>query len=160
MGSWADPDGIAAEIAIPATARTGSEVGRAGVILDEEAGIKKIIFHPKMMPRIVIADPELTIGLPPQVTAATGMDALSHCVEAWCAPGFHPLADGIAAEGVRSTTAARARFVTGTDLDARGNMWRGSMRDAFRRASADARSVAHDRAVFSSITPHQLVLLP
>jgi alcohol dehydrogenase class IV len=121
--SRADPDGIASVIAIPTTAGTGSEVGRAGVILDEEEGIKKIIFHPKMMPRIVIADPELTIGLPPHVTAATGMDALSHCIEAWCAPGFHPLADGIAAEGVRLIHDWLPRaFRDGADLDARGHM--------------------------------------
>jgi alcohol dehydrogenase len=119
----ADPAGIAAVIAIPTTAGTGSEVGRAGVILDEEERVKKIIFHPKMMPRIVILDPGLTVGLPSHVTAATGMDALSHCVEAWCAPGFHPMADGIAAEGVRLIRRWLPRAVAdGTDLDARGHM--------------------------------------
>jgi alcohol dehydrogenase class IV len=119
----ADPAGIAPVVAVPTTAGTGSEVGRAGVILDEDAGIKKIIFHPAMMPRIVIADPELTVGLPPHVTAATGMDALSHCLEAWCAPGFHPMADGIAAEGVRLIHRWLKRaFEDGTDMDARGHM--------------------------------------
>ena len=121
--SRADPAGIAPVIAVPTTAGTGSEVGRAGVLLDEDAGVKKIIFHPKMMPRIVISDPELTVGLPAHVTAATGMDALSHCLEAWCAPGFHPMADGIAAEGIRLIHLWLRRAVAdGTDLDARGQM--------------------------------------
>ena len=119
----ADEAGIAPVIAVPTTAGTGSEVGRAGVILDEAEGVKKIIFHPKMMPRTVILDPELTIGLPPHVTAATGMDALSHCLEAYCAPGFHPLADGIAAEGVRLIHRWLKRaYDEGGDLEARGNM--------------------------------------
>ena len=97
----ADPDGIAPIVAVPTTAGTGSEVGRAGVIVDETTHTKKIIFHPKMLPAIVISDPELTVGLPPHVTAATGMDALAHCLEAYCAPGFHPMAEGIAVEGLR-----------------------------------------------------------
>jgi alcohol dehydrogenase class IV len=119
----ADPEGIAPVIAVPTTAGTGSEVGRAGVILDETERVKKIIFHPKMMPRIVILDPALTVGLPPHVTAATGMDALSHCIEAWCAPGFHPMADGIAAEGVRLIHLWLKRAVAdGSDLEARGHM--------------------------------------
>ena len=119
----ADPDGIAPIVAVPTTAGTGSEVGRAGVILDEAEGVKKIIFHPDMLPGIVILDPELTLGLPPKVTAATGMDALSHCLEAWCAPGFHPLADGIAAEGVRLIRDWLPRaFDDGSDLEARGHM--------------------------------------
>jgi alcohol dehydrogenase class IV len=92
---------MAQTIAVPTTAGTGSEVGRASVILDETTHLKKIIFHPKMLPVVVISDPELTVGLPPRVTAATGMDALAHCLEAYCAPGFHPLADGIALEGMR-----------------------------------------------------------
>ncbi|MBV9883878.1 MAG: iron-containing alcohol dehydrogenase [Sphingomonadaceae bacterium] len=119
----ADPGGIAPVVAVPTTAGTGSEVGRAGVVLDEEAGVKKIIFHPGMLPAIVILDPELTLGLPLQVTAATGMDALSHCLEAWCAPGFHPLADGIAAEGVRLIHDWLPRaFEDGSDVEARGHM--------------------------------------
>lgn len=96
-----NPDGVAPIIAVPTTAGTGSEVGRASVIVQEETHSKKIIFHPKMLPSIVISDPELTVGLPPHITAATGMDALSHCLEALCAPGYHPMADGIAAEGIR-----------------------------------------------------------
>jgi alcohol dehydrogenase class IV len=93
--------GMAQTIAVPTTAGTGSEVGRASVILDEVTHIKKIIFHPRMLPAVVISDPELSIGLPPRITAATGMDALAHNLEAYCAPGFHPLADGIAVEAMR-----------------------------------------------------------
>ena len=88
-------------VAVPTTAGTGSEVGRAGVIVDESDHTKKIIFHPNMLPAIVISDPELTVGLPPHITAATGMDALAHCLEAYCAPGFHPMCEGIAVEGMR-----------------------------------------------------------
>ena len=97
----ADPAGIAPVVAVPTTSGTGSEVGRASVITNEETHTKKIIFHPKMMPAVVIADPALTAGLPPHVTAATGMDALAHNLEAYLAPGYHPLAEGIAVEGVR-----------------------------------------------------------
>jgi alcohol dehydrogenase class IV len=97
----ADPAGIAPIVAVPTTAGTGSGVGRASVILDEDSHIKKIIFHPKMLPGAVISDPQLTVGLPPHITAATGMDALAHCLEAYCAPGFHPMAEGIAVEGMR-----------------------------------------------------------
>jgi alcohol dehydrogenase class IV len=93
--------GMAQTVAVPTTAGTGSEVGRASVILDETTHVKKIIFHPRMLPAVVISDPELTVGLPPRITAATGMDALAHSLEAYCAPGFHPLADGIAVEAMR-----------------------------------------------------------
>ena len=92
----ANSDKIAPIIAIPTTAGTGSETGRASVILNEKTGVKKIIFHPKFLPSLVILDPVLTIGLPPNITAATGMDALAHNLEAYCAPGYHPMADGIA----------------------------------------------------------------
>ena len=126
VGDWwsrADPAGIAPIVAVPTTAGTGSEVGRAGVILDEEKHTKKIIFHPKMLPSVVILDPELTLGLPPHITAATGMDALAHCLEAYCAPGFHPMADGIAAEGIKLIHDWLERAVVdGSDIDARGNM--------------------------------------
>jgi alcohol dehydrogenase len=126
VGDWwtrADPNGIAPIVAVPTTAGTGSEVGRAGVITDEATHTKKVIFHPKMMPAITICDPELTIGMPPAITAGTGMDALAHCLEAYCAPGFHPMADGIAAEGMRLVKEALARAVAdGRDLDARADM--------------------------------------
>src|SRR6516225_733952 len=101
VGDWwtrADTKGIAPIIAVPSTAGTGSEVGRAAVVTNEATHEKKIIFHPLMLAKVVIADPETTIGLPPFLTAATGFDALAHCFEAYCAPGFHPMAEGIALE--------------------------------------------------------------
>ncbi len=118
-----DPDGIAPIVAVPTTAGTGSETGRASVILDEATEIKKIIFHPKMMPGTVISDPELTLGLPPHITAATGMDALAHCLEAYCAPGYHPMAEGIAVEGMRLVKAWLPVAVKdGSNLAARSHM--------------------------------------
>jgi len=96
-----DENGIAPIIAIPTTSGTGSEVGRASVIVDAQQHVKKIIFHPMMLPQRVIADPALTVSLPAHITAATGMDALSHNMEAYCAPGYHPMADGIAIEAIR-----------------------------------------------------------
>ena len=97
----ANNEKIAPIIAVPTTAGTGSETGRASAIINKETGVKKIIFHPKFLPSIVILDPCLTVGLSPRLTAATGMDALAHNLEAFCAPGFHPMADGIALEGMR-----------------------------------------------------------
>ena len=114
---------IAPIIAVPTTAGTGSETGRASVILNEESGVKKIIFHPKFLPSIVILDPCLTVGLPSKITAATGMDALAHNLEAFCAPGFHPMADGIALEGMRLINKWLLIAVNdGKNLDARMNM--------------------------------------
>jgi alcohol dehydrogenase class IV len=104
IGDWytrAVVEGIAPVIAIPTTAGTGSEVGRGTVITNEETHTKKIIFHPKMLPEIAILDPELTVGMPPRMTAGTGFDALSHCLEAYCTPFYHPLAEGIGVEGIR-----------------------------------------------------------
>ena len=97
----ANNEKIAPIIAVPTTAGTGSETGRASAIINKETGVKKIIFHPKFLPSIVILDPCLTVDLSPRLTAATGMDALAHNLEAFCAPGFHPMADGIALEGMR-----------------------------------------------------------
>ena len=97
----ANDEKIAPIIAVPTTAGTGSETGRASAIINKETGVKKIIFHPKFLPSIVILDPYLTVDLSPRLTAATGMDALAHNLEAFCAPGFHPMADGIALEGMR-----------------------------------------------------------
>jgi len=119
----ADAAGIAPIVAVPTTAGTGSEVGRAGVLTDLSTHSKKVIFHPKMMPGIVICDPELTTGLPPFITAGTGMDALAHCLEAYCAPSYHPLAEGIAVEGVRLVFSNLRRVLSdGADIDARGHM--------------------------------------
>ena len=133
-------------IAIPTTAGTGSEVGRAGVITDEDAHVKRIIFHPKMLPVVVIADPELTVGLPPKVTAATGMDALAHCLEAFCAPGFHPMADGIALEGTRLIREWLPVAVSdGRNLEARGNMLVAASMGAtaFQKGLGSIHSLAH-----------------
>ena len=119
----ADPNKIAPIIAVPTTAGTGSETGRASVILNEELGVKKIIFHPKFLPSIVILDPVLTKDLPKKMTAATGMDALAHNLEAFCAPGFHPMADGIAIEGMRLIKKSLLKAVKdGSDLDARSDL--------------------------------------
>jgi alcohol dehydrogenase class IV len=126
VGDWwtrADPAGILPIIAVPTTAGTGSEVGRAGVITDERSQTKKVIFHPLMMPKIVIADPELTIAMPPFITVGTGMDALAHCLEAYCAPGYHPMADGIAVEGIRLVFENLPKVVANpNDIVARGHM--------------------------------------
>ena len=119
----ANSDNIAPIIAVPTTAGTGSETGRASVILNEETGVKKIIFHPKFLPSIVILDPMLTVGLPPKITAATGMDALAHNLEAYCAPGFHPMADGIALEGMKLIKDWLLEAVSnGSNVEARMNM--------------------------------------
>ena len=119
----ANSDNIAPIIAVPTTAGTGSETGRASVILNEETGVKKIIFHPKFLPSIVILDPMLTVGLPPKITAATGMDALAHNLEAYCAPGFHPMADGIALEGIKLIKDWLLEAVSnGSNVEARMNM--------------------------------------
>ena len=116
-------DKIAPIIAVPTTAGTGSETGRASVILNEDTGVKNIIFHPKFLPSIVILDPILTIDLPPKLTAATGMDALAHNLEAFCAPGFHPMADGIALEGMRLINKSLIiAFKNGSNIEARMNM--------------------------------------
>ncbi len=115
--------GIAPVIALPTTAGTGSEVGRASVITDTDQRVKKIIFHPNMLPQQVILDPELTVDLPPALTAATGMDALSHNLEAFCSPFYHPLADGIAVEGIRLVQQYLPRaFHDGQDIEARTQM--------------------------------------
>jgi alcohol dehydrogenase len=126
IGDWwtrADADKIAPVVAVPTTAGTGSEVGRAGVITQEATHTKRVIFHPKMMPRVVICDPELTVGMPPSITAGTGMDALAHCLEAYCAPSYHPMAEGIAVEGMRLIFANLPRAVANAnDLEARAHM--------------------------------------
>jgi alcohol dehydrogenase class IV len=126
VGDWwtrADADRIAPIVAVPTTAGTGSEVGRAGVITDERTHTKKVIFHPKMMPKVVIADAELTVGMPPMITAGTGMDAVAHCLEAYCAEFYHPMAAGIAAEGLRLAFENLPKaFRNGNDLEARAHM--------------------------------------
>ncbi len=126
IGDWwtrAVPDSIAPVIAIPTTAGTGSEVGRAGVVIDESTHRKVIVFHPKMLPVTVIADPELTIGLPRVLTVGTGLDALSHSLEAICSPGHHPMSHGIGMEGCRLVFAhLPSAAANPTDLEARSQM--------------------------------------
>ena len=119
----ADEKNISPIIAIPTTAGTGSETGRASAIINSRTGVKKIIFHPKFLPSIVILDPVLTKDLSPRLTGATGMDALAHNLEAFCAPGFHPMADGIAIEGMRLIKKSLLKAVKdGSDLDARSDL--------------------------------------
>ena len=119
----ANDEKIAPIIAVPTTAGTGSETGRASAIINKETGVKKIIFHPKFLPSIVILDPVLTVDLSPRLTAATGMDALAHNLEAFCAPGYHPMADGIAIEGMKLIKQSLLIAVkNGKDLNARKDL--------------------------------------
>ncbi len=126
VGDWwtrANHDAIAPIVAVPTTAGTGSEVGRASVITNSQTHVKKIIFHPKFLPEIVICDPELTVGMPKIITVGTGMDAFAHCLEAFSSPFFHPMSQGIALEGMRLVKEYLPRaFADGTDLEARGQM--------------------------------------
>ena len=126
IGDWwtrADPDGIAPVVAVPTTAGTGSEVGRASVITNSETHEKKIIFHPKMLPAVVIADPELTVGMPKFITAGTGLDAFAHCVEAYSSPHYHPMSQGIALEGMRLVKDyLPTAYNDGANIEARAHM--------------------------------------
>jgi alcohol dehydrogenase class IV len=142
----ADASKIAPIIAVPTTAGTGSEVGRASVITHPKTHEKKIIFHPGIMPRVAILDPELTVGLPAKLTAATGMDALAHCLEAYCAPGYHPLSVGVALEGMRLVKDNLAKAVKKPgDLDARTNMLVASSMGAtaFQRGLGAIHALSH-----------------
>lgn len=126
IGDWwtrADASAIAPIVAVPTTAGTGSEVGRASVLTNSVTHEKKIIFHPKILPSVVICDPELTVGMPKAITAGTGMDAFAHCLEAYCSPHFHPMSAGIALEGMRLVKEYLPRaYADGTDIEARGQM--------------------------------------
>ncbi|WP_395176380.1 iron-containing alcohol dehydrogenase [Roseibium alexandrii] len=126
IGDWwtrANADAIAPIIAVPTTAGTGSEVGRASIITKVDTAEKKIIFHPKMLPSVVICDPELTVGMPKFLTAGTGLDAFAHCVEAYSSPHYHPMSQGIALEGMRLVVDYLPRaYADGMDLEARGHM--------------------------------------
>jgi alcohol dehydrogenase class IV len=126
IGDWwtrADASAIAPIVAVPTTAGTGSEVGRASVLTNSVTHEKKIIFHPKILPTVVICDPELTVGMPKAITAGTGMDAFAHCLEAYCSPHFHPMSAGIALEGMRLVKEYLPRaYADGTDIEARGQM--------------------------------------
>ncbi len=141
-----NPDGIAPIIAIPTTAGIGSEVGRASVIVDEDQQSKKIIFHPKMLPALVIADPKLTTGLPAPITAATGIDAFVHNLEAYCAPGYHPMADGIALEAMRLIKNWLPKaYEDGNNLIARSHMLAASTMGAtaFQKGLGGVHALAH-----------------
>ncbi len=142
----ADPSRILPVVAVPTTAGTGSEVGRASVIKDEDARVKRIIFHPSMLPKIVIADPILTVGLPAHLTAAVGMDALSHNLEAFFAPGYHPFARGISVEGARLVKDWLAIAVREpANIEARSNMLAASEAGAtaFQRGLGAMHALAH-----------------
>ena len=126
VGDWwtrADPSGIDPIVAVPTTAGTGSEVGRASIITKTDTHEKKIIFHPKMLPEIVICDPELTVGMPRFITAGTGVDAFAHCVEAFSSPHYHPMSQGIALEGMRLIMEYLPKaYIDGNDIEARAHM--------------------------------------
>lgn len=149
IGDWwtrADAARIHPIIAVPTTAGTGSEVGRAAVLTNTADHTKKIIFHPRMLPAVVIGDPELARGLPPALTAATGMDAFTHCFETFCVDSFHPMADGIALEGLRIIRDYLPRAVKdGQDLEARTMMFAAAMMGgvAFQKGLGAVHSLAH-----------------
>lgn len=156
---------MAPVLAIPTTAGTGSEVGRASVITDAEKQVKKIIFHPKMLPAMVILDPELTVGLPKLLTAATGMDALSHCLEAYCSNYYHPMAEGIALEGIRLIKENLIQaYKDGSDLEARTHMLVASAMGAtaFQRGLGAMHALAHPLGAIYDIHHGRLnaVLMP
>ena len=149
IGDWwtrADASAIAPVIAVPTTAGTGSEVGRAGVLTNSATHMKKIIFHPKMLAAVVIADPELTVGMPRFITAGTGMDALAHCLEAWCSPFYHPMSQGIALEGMRLAIENLPRvYADGSDLEARAHMMSAAAMGAvaFQKGLGAIHSLSH-----------------
>ena len=149
IGDWwtrADADAIAPIVAVPTTAGTGSEVGRASVITNSETEQKKIIFHPKLLPTIVICDPELTVGMPPFITAGTGLDAFAHCVEAFCSPHYHPMSQGMALEGMRLVKDYLPRaYADGTDIEARGQMMSAAMigATAFQKGLGAIHALSH-----------------
>lgn len=133
-------------VAVPTTAGTGSEVGRSGVVTLDETGRKTIVFSPRLMPDVALLDPELTTSMPPKVTAATGFDALTHCIEAYCATGDHPMADAVALEGIALIAGAIERAVNeGKDMGARGDMMKAAMMGAvaFQKGLGACHALAH-----------------
>lgn len=149
IGDWwtrADSDAIAPIVAVPTTAGTGSEVGRASVITNSQTHVKKIIFHPKVLPSVVIADPELTVGMPAVITAGTGMDAFAHCLEAFCSPHYHPMSQGIALEGMRLVKEYLPRaYADGSDIEARAQMMSAASMGAvaFQKGLGAIHAVSH-----------------
>jgi len=157
IGDWwtrADADAIAPIIAVPTTAGTGSEVGRAGIITNSETHVKKIIFHPKIMPSIVICDPELTVGMPQMITVGTGLDAFIHCLEAYSSPFYHPMSQGIALEGMRLVKENLPKVYTDpNDIEARGHMMSAAAMGAtaFQKGLGAMHAMAHPvGAVFNT----------
>ena len=149
VGDWwtrADADAIAPIVAVPTTAGTGSEVGRASVITNSETSQKKIIFHPKFLPAAVICDPELTIGMPNFITAGTGLDAFAHCVEAFCSPHYHPMSQGMALEGMRLVKEYLPRvYADGADIEARAHMMSAALigATAFQKGLGAIHALSH-----------------
>ncbi len=149
IGDWwtrADAGAIAPMVAVPTTAGTGSEVGRAGVLTNSATHRKKIIFHPGLMPKVTICDPELTVGMPKFITAGTGMDALAHCLEAYCSPFYHPMSQGIALEGMRLVFENLPRaYAQPGDLEARAQMMSAAMMGAvaFQKGLGAIHSLSH-----------------
>jgi alcohol dehydrogenase class IV len=142
----ADVNGIAPIVAVPTTAGTGAEVGRAGVITNSASHEKKIIFHPKILPCLVICDPELTVSMPPAITAGTGLDAFAHCLEAYCSPHYHPMSQGIAIEGMRLVKENLPRvYQDGNDIEARGHMMSAAMMGAtaFQKGLGAIHAISH-----------------
>jgi len=153
IGDWwtrANAEVIWPIIAVPTTSGTGSEVGRAGVVTNTAEEVKKVIFHPKMLPAVVISDPDLTVGLPPHITAGTGMDAFVHNLEAYCAPTYHPMSEGIAVEGMRLVKEYLPRaYANGDDIEARGHMMSAAAMGAvaFQKGLGGIHSLSHPAGV-------------
>jgi len=150
---YEEPDwsGLAPFVAIPTTAGTGSEVGRSSVITLEATHRKAVLFHPELLAKLVILDPVLTVGLPPRLTAATGADALTHCIESFTCPAFHPMCDGIALEGIHLIVDALPRaYRDGNDIDARGKMLVAAAMGAvaFQKDLGVVHSMAHPLSTF------------
>jgi len=149
IGDWwtrADADAIAPIVAVPTTAGTGSEVGRASVITNSETAQKKIIFHPKFLPAVVICDPELTVGMPNFITAGTGLDAFAHCVEAFSSPHYHPMSQGMALEGMRLVKDYLPRaYADGSDIEARAHMMSAALMGAtaFQKGLGAIHALSH-----------------
>ncbi len=149
IGDWwsrADTGGIAPIVAVPTTAGTGAEVGRAGVLTNSQTHEKKIIFHPKILPCQVICDPELTLTMPRAITAGTGLDAFAHCLEAYCSPAYHPMSHGIALEGMRLVKENLPRvYIDGSDIEARGHMMSAAVMGAtaFQKGLGAIHAISH-----------------
>lgn len=157
IGDWwtrADVDAIAPIVAVPTTAGTGAEVGRASVITNSQTHEKKIIFHPKVLPAVVICDPELTVGMPKPITAGTGLDAFAHCVEAFSSPHYHPMSQGIALEGMRLVKDYLPRaYADGNDIEARTQMMSAALMGAtaFQKGLGAIHAMSHPiGAIFNS----------